>query len=144
MKVKKITKKPVRASKRVATRAQRPSTKRRVVAEDEIIDDEFVDDEVVDDVDEGEADVVVEPEATDLLFEAEDVAELVAEVTGEEVEVAIDDEADTVVFTVGEDEFTVVPEGDEEVVESATKRTRGKRPVRASKKVPARRRTIRR
>lgn len=142
MKVKRITKKPVRASKRVATRAQRPSTK-RIVAEDEIIEDDLVEDEVIDDV-EGEGEAIVEPEATDLLFEAEDVAEFVVEVTGEEVEVAIDDEADTVVFTVGEEEFTVEPEGDEEIVESATKRTSGKRAVKASKRIPARRRTIRR
>lgn len=141
MKVKRITKKPVRASKRVATRAQRPSTK-RIVAEDEILEeDDFVDEDIVDD---DEVDAIVEPEATDLLFEAEDVAELVAEVTGEAVEVAVDDEADTVVFTVGEEEFTVEPDGDEEIVESAT-RVRGKKPVKAStKRISARRRTIRR
>ena len=45
----------------------------------------------------------VDPEATDLLFETEDVAELVAEVTGEPVEVTVED--DSVKFAVGDDEF---------------------------------------
>lgn len=64
-------------------------------------------------------DITVAPEATDLLFEAEDVAELLAEVTDQVVEVAVDGE--DVVFNVGEDEFVVTPEGDEELVESSTK-----------------------
>ena len=100
-------------------------------------------------------DVMVTPEATDLLFEAEDVAELVAEVTGEEVQVDADDTV--VTFAVGEEEYTVEAEGDEEVLESVRKPMRGKasvkanhrtarRPVRASRsartlrKVPRRRR----
>ena len=80
-----------------------------------------------------EGEVMVAPEATDLLFEAEDVAELVAEVTGQDVEVVADE--DTVVFTVGEDEFTVEAEGDEEILESVRKNIRGKKPVAASKKL---------
>ena len=82
----------------------------------------------------------VAPEASDLLFEAEDVAELVAEVTGEAVEVT---------FAVGEDEFTVQAEGDEEILESVRKPMRNKRTVAAStnrrtNRVPARSgRTIR-
>jgi hypothetical protein len=49
------------------------------------------------------ADAEVAPEAMDLLFEAEDVAELVAEVTGDVVEVTAD--GDEVVFSVGEGEI---------------------------------------
>ena len=60
-----------------------------------------------------EEEVQVAPEATDLLFEVEDVAELVAEVTGEEVEVTAEEEE--VTFAVGEEEFVVQAEGDEEV-----------------------------
>lgn len=76
----------------------------------------------------------VDPEATDLLFEAEDVAELVAEVTGEEVEVTVEDDA--VIFAVGDDEFTVEPEGDEEILE-AVRLPRKKKAVAASTRKPA-------
>lgn len=76
--------------------------------------------------------VDIAPEATDLLFEAEDVAELVAEVTGEAVEVVADE--DTVTFTIGEDEFTVEAEGNEEIVEARRTELRGKKPVSASTK----------
>lgn len=82
-----------------------------------------------DEIMEEEAPVEVAPEATDLLFEAEDVAELVAEVTGEAVEVATD--ADEVIFTVGDTDFAVSPEGDEEVLEASTK-VIGKKAVKAS------------
>lgn len=75
----------------------------------------------------------VDPEATDLLFEAEDVAELVAEVTGEEVEVTVEDDA--VIFAVGDDEFTVEPEGDEEILEAV--RLPRKKAVAASTRKPA-------
>lgn len=91
---------------------------------------------------------VVAPEATDLLFEAEDVAELVAEVSGEPVEVTADE--DSVVFAVGEDEYTVEAEGDEEILETSRRALAGKRKVSASAKRPGRaikastrRRTIR-
>lgn len=85
--------------------------------------------------------VFVEPEATDLLFEAEDVAELVSEVTGEAVEVAAEEEF--VTFTVGEDEYTVTAEGDEEILES--RRVNRKNRVNASvarKNAPKRRPTM--
>lgn len=86
--------------------------------------------------------VSVAPEATDLLFEAEDVAELVAEVTGEVVDVTAD--GDSVVFAIGEgegaEEFTVTAEGDEEVLEATRRPLRGKRTVAASRKVAPRRR----
>ena len=74
--------------------------------------------------------VDVAPEATELVFETEDVAQLVAEVTGEDVEVEADE--DSVVFTVGDFDYTVEPEGDEEILEASTKVLRGKRPVRAA------------
>lgn len=83
--------------------------------------------------------VDVAPEASELLFETEDVAELVAEVTGQTVEVTADE--NTVVFTVGEDEFTVQAEGDEEVLEATRRNFRGKRAVAASRK-PATRRPV--
>lgn len=76
--------------------------------------------------------VDVAPEATDLLFEAEDVAELVAEVTDEEV-TAETTEDGSVEFTVGEDDvYEVQPEGDEEVLEATRKNVRNKKPVKAS------------
>lgn len=74
--------------------------------------------------------VEVAPEATELVFEAEDVAQLVAEVTGQDVEVEADE--NSVVFTVGNYDYTVEPEGTEEILESSTKVLRGKRPVRAA------------
>lgn len=120
-----------RASKKSKVNASARTRKQNIKAEDEIIED------VVDEapVEEGVAEV--DPEATDLLFEAEDVAELVAEVTGEEVAVEIADDGEAVVFTVGEDEFTVEPEGEEEILESSRKVLRGKKAVRASKRVAA-------
>lgn len=64
------------------------------------------------------------PEATELLFEAEDVATVVAEATGEDVAVNVSDEG--VEFTVGTGEeaevFFVEPEGDEELLEASTKK----------------------
>lgn len=72
----------------------------------------------------------VAPEATDLLFEAEDVAELVAEVTGEDVQV--DAEEDVVTFTVGEEEFQVIAEGDEEILEAVRKPLKNKKNIKAS------------
>ena len=85
-----------------------------------------------------EGGVNVAPEATDLLFEAEDVAELVAEVTGETVEVEAD--GDVVTFAVGEEEFTVEADGDEEILESVRRNVRGKSRVAASRRPAASRR----
>ena len=62
-------------------------------------------------------DVPVMDDPGELLFEATDVADLLAEVTGEDVNMDMDD--NVVVFTVGEDEYTIEPEGDEEVLEEA-------------------------
>ena len=86
--------------------------------------------------------IEVAPEATELLFETEDVAEIVAEATGETVAVEVVDEG--VEFTVGEGEeaavFTVEPEGDEEILEASTRVLRGsgkavKASTRANKRV---------
>lgn len=112
----------------------------RVVANDEFVEEEVVDDvadEMVDDAEmEEETEVIVDPEATDLLFEAEDVAELLAEATGEAVEVTVDD--DIVEFAIGDVVLTAEAEGDEEVLEACTKKVmKGKRTVAASKKAPA-------
>lgn len=85
-------------------------------------------------VEEVEEVVEVAPEATDLLFEAEDVAELIAEVTGEDVAVTADE--DVVTFEVGEDEYVVEAEGDEELLEASTKKAlKGKKAVKASRRV---------
>ena len=147
------TTKTNRASKQSATRrpvrASRAAVRRRAIKADEELDEEIVD--LPDDLpapdiddgdfapDEGEAEVIVDEEATELLFEAEDVAELVSEVTGLPVEVTVDE--DEVVFAVGDDEFTVTPEGDEEIVEQSTRMKSSARKIAASQRVrrPARR-----
>ena len=76
-------------------------------------------------------------ESVDLLFEADDVADLVSEITGEDVDVSVDDTA--VTFTVGDDEYTVEAEGDEEMVESCRRAPRNSRRITASTRRPARR-----
>ena len=78
----------------------------------------------------------VTPEASQLLFEAEDVADLLAEVTGEEVNVDVAEADDSVEFTVGEDVYTVAPDEDEqvEVLESVRRPMKGKSSVSASTK----------
>ena len=84
--------------------------------------------------------VNVESDATDLLFEAEDVANLIAEVTESDVEVEVADDGDSVSFTVGDAVYNVEAEGDEEVVEASTRvgRRAGKR-VTASRRPSGRR-----
>lgn len=82
-------------------------------------------------------DVDVTPEASEILFQADDVADVIAEVTGEDVSADIaDEETGAVEFTVGDpdngDSYIVEPEGDEEQVESATKASSRKRAVKAS------------
>ena len=90
-----------------------------------------------DDIDDINVDTNVDPEASDLLFEAEDVAELVAEVTGQPVDVTADE--DTVTFAVGEDEYTVQAEGDEEILEATRRPLKRKNTVAASSRKGARR-----
>ena len=110
--------------------------KSRKVTAAEDIDVEDVEDVDVD-VEDDDVDVDVEtevaPGAADILFEADDVAQLVAEVTGQPVEVDADEEGSVVTFSVGEDVFTVEPEGDEEVLESCGRKMRSKKPVKASR-----------
>lgn len=101
--------------------------KRKVTAADEAMEPEVP--EVPDEVDE------VDAAETDLLFEASDVAELLAEVTGEAVDVTVQDDGESVDFAVGDDVFTIQAEGDEEILETSRRSLRGKRPVAASRNV---------
>lgn len=79
------------------------------------------------------AEVDVTPEATELLFETEDVAQLLAEVTESEVVVDVaDDDSDTIVFSVDGDEYVVEPEGTEEILEATRRPLRGRKSVKAS------------
>ena len=103
-------------------------------------------DEQVEDVEAPEApeapEAEVAPEATELLFETEDVAQLLAEVTDEDVTVDVDDDTDEIVFTVADEEYTVAPDGEEELLEAST-RIMGKKHVSAASKLrkrPMRRR----
>lgn len=102
------------------------SSKKAVVAEDELLEEEVAAPEA----EVAEEEVTVEPEAQELLFEAADVAELVAEVTGQPVEVTVD--GDVTEFAVGDETFTVEPDGTEEIVESAKKMPAKRRAVTAS------------
>lgn len=95
-------------------------------------------------------DVDVAPEASEMLFQADDVADVIAEVTGKPVKAEVsDDKTGAVEFTVGDPEdgdvYVVEPEGDEEVVESAHRISRNRKSVQASSRVSnARRRNARR
>lgn len=117
--VKKANKKSVKAS--CVTR--KPS--KAVKAEEEIEETEAPETEVA-------------PEATELLFETEDVAQLLAEVTDEDVTVDVDDDTDEIVFTVADEEYTVAPDGEEELLEAST-RIMGKKRVNAASKLRNRR-----
>lgn len=88
----------------------------------------------------GDEGATVAPEASELLFEANDVAQLVAEVTGEPVDVTADEE--TVTFEVGDDSYTVEAEGNEEVLESR-RIPAGRRRVAASTQSRRRGKTVR-
>lgn len=126
--------KTIRASRKMPARrpvsASRSSLRRRAIKADEEFED-------IDDIEIPADDAVVEDEVTvdaaasELLFEAEDVAELVSEVAGLPVDVTVDE--DEVTFTVGDDEYTVTPEGDEEIVEESTRMRRGARRVSAAR-----------
>lgn len=78
------------------------------------------------------AETEVAPEASELLLETEDAAQLIAEITGEDVEVTVDE--NTVTFAVGDEEYTCEAEGDEEVLESSSRPRKGMRRVSASTK----------
>lgn len=141
----KVTK-TVRASKKVAPSAKRPvrASRKAIRADEDFAEDEIID-APAEDVEDFSDDEAVEEE---ILFEASDVAEVLAEVTGEPVDYTVDDETTEVTFTVGDDEVTVTPEGDEEVVEEST-RVRGRkiaastRAKRAARKIAASRKTRR-
>ena len=140
--------KSVRASRnlRPATRpvrASRAALRRRAIKADEEIDEEI--EAPAEDLPaegEGAGDVSVDAEASELLFEAEDVAELVSEVAGLPVEVTVDE--DEVTFTVGDDEYTVTPDGDEEIVEESKRMRKSARSVKADRRISARRPMARR
>jgi len=136
--------KTIRASKNVRparrpVRASQASLRRKAIkADEEFVEDIPEDFEDVPAPAEAEvAEVTVDEAATELLFEAEDVAELVAEVTGEAVDVTVDD--GMVTFAIGDDEYTVTPEGDEEIVEESKRVRRSAKSVKASRKMPVRR-----
>lgn len=120
MYIDKTTKRRVAANRSVKSR--RPI---RAAEEDEMIEDMSYED-------------------TDLLFEAEDVAQLLAEVTGEAIDVTVNDDGESVIFSVGDEEYTVEAEGDEEVLESCRRDIRGKKSVKASTNRPVGRRFARR
>lgn len=80
------------------------------------------------------ADTDVAEEAVDLLFEAPDVAELLADVSGEDVEVTAENES--VVFDVGGETYTCEAEPNDEVVESSTRILPQKRRIAASTRKP--------
>ena len=125
--------KTVRASRRLARPATRPvRANRKVVRADEDIDTPPVDDEIIDD----EIDDIDEApvEEAELLFEASDVAEVLSEYSGEPVDYTVDDETTEVTFTIGDDEITITPEGDEEVVEESSRIRRSARRVAASRR----------
>lgn len=111
---------------------KKPMSKTVKAAED--IDNVPVDDNKPVEVDPQDS-VEVAPEATELLFETEDVAQLLAEVTDSEVTVDTDDNSDDVTFTVDNTPYVVSPEGDEELLESSKKIFKGAKNVSASKVV---------
>ena len=78
------------------------------------------------------AETEVAPEASELLLETEDAAQLIAEITGEDVNVTV--EEDSITFEVGGESYTCEAEGEEEILE-ATKVHRGARRVSASTKL---------
>ena len=125
--------KTVRASRRLARPATRPvRANRRMIRSDEDIDTPPVDDEIIDDE---IADIDDAPaEEAELLFEASDVAEVLSEYAGEPVDYTVDDETTEVTFTIGDDEITITPEGDEEVVEESSRIRRSARRVAASRR----------
>lgn len=104
----------------------------KVVADEELDIIEGPEVEEVEDVE----DVKVAPEVSTLLFETEDVAELLAEVTGQAVSAETSGDGEAVEFAVGEDVYTVSADGDEEILES---RKVTKRAVNSSKQVKHRR-----
>lgn len=113
-------------SMRIAKKS--PSMKKRTVRASEEI------------VEQPAGDVDVTDEATDILFETEDVAQLLAEVTEEDVTADVDDKSGDIIFTVADDEYVVEPEEDAELLEACTRPRRSARRVSASsRRVPSKR-----
>ena len=77
------------------------------------------------------ADTEVSNEAAELLFEAEDVAELVAEITGEDVTVEADDTE--VTFTVAEETYTCSADDADEIINRKMDKNEAKYPVEKAK-----------
>ena len=111
-----------------STRRAKANTRGRRIVAEEVVEEEKVE--------EVGGDVEVDPAATDLVFEAEDVAELLAEITEQDIEVTADE--NEVTFTVGDTDFTVQAEGEEEILETSRRVLRGKRPVKASRSLQRR------
>ena len=89
--------------------------KRRIVAEEELpetVDTEM--EETFEDEDAGEGEVNIDPEISEVLFEAQDVGEILAEVTGEDVDVYSDQDTGDVIINVGDEEYTITPDEDAE------------------------------
>lgn len=78
------------------------------------------------------ADTGIAEEVSDFVFDADDVAELVADVTGEDVEVGVSEDGESVEFSVGDEMFICSGEPADESVESASKIGRRKKRVSAS------------
>lgn len=89
------------------------------------------------------ADTNISEEVTNILFEAEDVAELVANVTGEDVGVEVSNDGETVEFNVGDETYSCTAESTDETVESASRINRGTRKVSASTNRRPRSKTVR-
>ena len=100
-------------------------SKKKIVADDEIMEKPV--DQVADD------EVAVEPAAAEMLFEAEDVADILAEVTGQPITVEVADDASQCVIGVGDDEFTIDAEDAEQINEAAP--VPEEEPVAESKKI---------
>lgn len=111
----------------------KPST-RRIRASEEPIDDQTP----AEGGGEGGS-VNVDPEATELVFETEDVAELLAEVTNEDVDVVADE--NEITFTIGDTDYTVQAEGGEEVLEASTS-VRRRNAIQASRRAANARRPV--
>lgn len=89
------------------------------------------------------ADTEVAEEAEDLLFEAEDVADILSQATGEDVDVTA--EGATVTFDVGEESFTCEADSDSaDVVETSTRANRRRRVSASTNRRHSTGRTVRR
>lgn len=79
--------------------------------------------------------VDVDADVEGLVFDPEDVAELLAEVTGEDIEAEVADSGDAVTFRIGEDEYEVQADEDTQILE-ARSLSKGSKPIKASTREP--------